>query len=103
MKSKFVLIAACWFFAAGCHLEMHEEGGINYIRGQAGLGVGQDSDEWPAVPNLVEFDIPALRIHISSPAATEAARIALSGSAGVVAWVLGIVGSGLHAIGLAGD
>lgn len=84
MKRALPLLVL-FLFLSGCQLAAYTDaGGTRYIRGSAGLNVGQPEDQRPAVPALVTWDVPVMRIKVASPVLTEVARLAMAGSGSIL-------------------
>lgn len=86
MKRSIVLLVL-YVFLGGCHMETYQrDGGVQYIRAEIGLSVGDDSG---VVPALVKLDIPVMHAHVEFPLATGLFKTAWVGSNGVIDWAVG--------------
>lgn len=89
------------FVLPGCQLTAYDDAnGVRYIKGSAGLNVGQPEEETPAVPALVVWDVPVMKFKVSSPIATEIARLAMAGTGGILDSVVDGVGKLLGFLGV---
>ena len=80
-----VIISTLLF--SGCAMTAHERDGMKYLHAQAGLGIDE-----PSVPNLVEFELPLAYAKVTSPLATEIAKVMLGVTGNTVDFVLGGLG-----------
>ena len=91
---KILLISV--LFLTSCQMMTHKEDGVTYIKGQIGLGIVNKE-----VPNLVEFDVPAMKTSIVFPVFEDLAEVTIKGTGGIFSWLGGLGSRFLSFVGLA--
>lgn len=99
---KWILILLLFSFVLpGCQLTAYDgANGMRYIKGSAGLNVGQPEGQIPTIPALVVWDVPVMNFKVSSPVLTEIARLAMAGTGGILDSVVDGVSKLLGYLGL---
>lgn len=80
-----VCFASCLI---GCQMDAYNRDDTMYIRGQVGLGVGQTEDALVQLPNVVEYDVPAMSFKITSPLATQVVEAMFVTTGGTWSWIM---------------
>lgn len=91
-----LLIVAPLLLCLACQGEVYDREGIQYARGQIGLGIIEKD-----VPNLIEYDIPVMKMKVTSPVLEKSARMSLIALGGVIGWADGLVQRLFSFVGLA--